>query len=137
MTTTAADLSRDTGLSSDTGSAVCSLQITGMTCASCVRRIEKTLNRLDGVAEAQVNLATEVATVTYDPGTVGLDDLLRTVAATGYGAAPRQEPNESRVTGPTAATPADDGDTAVRDRELHRMKRTWQVTLATGLGSWA
>ena len=43
------------------------LQIGGMTCASCVTRIEKSLNKLDGVTDARVNLATEIASVTYRP----------------------------------------------------------------------
>ena len=64
-----------------------------MTCASCVRRIEKSLTKVDGVAGAQVNLATEVATVTYDPQTVALDELIGVVTAAGYGATPKQEMN--------------------------------------------
>ena len=44
-----------------------SFPVTGMTCASCVRRIEKALNRVEGVQEASVNLATEKARVLYDP----------------------------------------------------------------------
>jgi P-type Cu+ transporter len=43
------------------------LPITGMTCASCVRRVEKALEKVDGVTRASVNLATERATVAYDP----------------------------------------------------------------------
>jgi len=42
-----------------------SLTIDGMTCASCVGRVEKALNGVEGVMEAQVNLATERATVTF------------------------------------------------------------------------
>ncbi len=60
------------------------LAITGMTCASCVARVEKKLGKLDGVT-ASVNLATEKAHVTY-PVTVSHDDLVRTVEASGYGA---------------------------------------------------
>ncbi len=64
------------------------LAITGMTCASCVSRVEGKLNALDG-AEATVNLATEKARVTYaDPQTI--DDLVAAVAKTGYKAAPVQ-----------------------------------------------
>ena len=51
------------------------LPIEGMTCASCVARVEKTLNRLDGV-HASVNLATELATVDYDPALAAPDDLV-------------------------------------------------------------
>jgi Cu+-exporting ATPase len=61
------------------------LAITGMTCASCANRIERKLNKLDGVT-ASVNYATEKAKVTY-PGTVSTDELLRTVEAAGYAAA--------------------------------------------------
>ena len=58
------------------------LTIDGMTCASCVARVEKKLNRLDGVT-ASVNLATETATVSF-PETVTLDDLIAAVEHAGY-----------------------------------------------------
>ena len=61
------------------------LPITGMTCASCANRIERRLNRLDGVS-ASVNYATERATVDFDPGAVAADDLVAAVAAEGYSA---------------------------------------------------
>ncbi|MBM6544702.1 cadmium-translocating P-type ATPase [Janibacter sp. YIM B02568] len=60
------------------------LAITGMTCASCVARVEKRLGKLDGVT-ASVNLATERAHVTY-PATMTPDELVQTVEASGYGA---------------------------------------------------
>ena len=59
-----------------------SLSIGGMTCASCVARVEKKLSKLDGVS-ASVNLATESARVTA-PSTVSVDDLLAAVARAGY-----------------------------------------------------
>jgi len=59
------------------------LPITGMTCASCANRIERKLNKLDGVS-ATVNYATEKATVDYDPGVAKPDDLLGAVEAAGY-----------------------------------------------------
>ncbi len=62
------------------------LAISGMTCASCAMRIEKKLNRLDGVV-ATVNYATEKATVEL-PESLTVDDLVHTVEAVGYGAAP-------------------------------------------------
>ena len=83
--TTTADPTPDTGRVGVADAVVCTLEITGMTCASCVRRIEKKLNEVDGVEVASVNLATEVATVTYDSSTVGLDELISTVNAAGYG----------------------------------------------------
>ncbi len=69
------------------------LDISGMTCASCAARIEKKLNKLDGV-QASVNYATETATVLYSP-LLTIDDLIKTVENTGYGAAlpqPQAEP---------------------------------------------
>ncbi len=58
--------------------------VEGMTCASCVNRIERYLRKVDGVTEANVNLATESASVTFDPARVSLEDLGRAVEAAGY-----------------------------------------------------
>ena len=72
------------------------LTIGGMTCASCAARIEKKLNRLDGVT-ATVNYATDKATVSIDPGHgVSPDQLVAVVEGLGYGASlPRTEPDPS------------------------------------------
>ncbi len=63
------------------------LVVTGMTCAACAARIEKKLNRIDGVS-ASVNYATERAHVQFDPAVVGPDELVAAVEAVGYGALP-------------------------------------------------
>jgi P-type Cu+ transporter len=63
------------------------MQITGMTCAACAARIEKGLGRLEGVDQANVNLALERATVTYDPEKVSPEALEAKVEALGYGVA--------------------------------------------------
>src|SRR5215207_2298974 len=63
------------------------LPITGMTCASCADRVERKLNRLDGVS-ATVNFATEKAAVDYDPAIAQPEDLLGAVEAAGYRAVP-------------------------------------------------
>jgi len=81
-----------------------SLAVGGMTCASCAARIEKKLNRLDGVT-ASVNYATETATVSYDPAVVTPEDLVKTVEATGYtaalpSAAPPEPNDEADETAP-------------------------------------
>jgi Cu+-exporting ATPase len=60
------------------------LPIEGMTCASCVAHVEKALNKLPGVVEVNVNLATEKARVTFVSGTTGLGDFKRAVAEAGY-----------------------------------------------------
>ncbi|EHN10049.1 Lead cadmium zinc and mercury transporting ATPase [Patulibacter medicamentivorans] len=59
------------------------LPVQGMTCASCANRIERKLNKLDGV-QATVNYATEKAAVSFDPATVDPQLLLETVEAAGY-----------------------------------------------------
>ena len=63
------------------------LEIGGMTCTSCAARVQKKLNKLDGVVLANVNYATELASVAYHPGHVRPPDLVRTVEAAGYTAA--------------------------------------------------
>ena len=68
-----------------TGPEHVELPITGMTCASCAARVEKRLNRLEGVA-ATVNYATETATVDFDPSRVAPEGLVEAVEAAGYGA---------------------------------------------------
>ena len=88
------------------------LSIGGMTCASCVARVEKKLNKLDGVS-ASVNLATESARITA-PSAVSVDDLLATVARAGYTGAllDTASPEESSASEaspagePASATPA-------------------------------
>ncbi|OII69160.1 cation-translocating P-type ATPase [Streptomyces sp. CC77] len=92
------------------------LAIGGMTCASCAARIEKKLNRMDGV-EATVNYATEKAKVAYRGADVSVQDLIATVEATGYTA---REPE------PTAPSPTADGgrgDTAEDDPELTALRQ--------------
>src|SRR5579871_1295111 len=61
-----------------------SLPIGGMTCASCVRRVEKALARVPGVRDARVNLATERASVAYDPAMATLDQIAAAIATAGY-----------------------------------------------------
>ena len=106
-----------------------SLEIGGMTCASCVGRVQKALNRVEGVVEVSVNLATETAQVVHDD-TVGTDDLTAAVAKAGYTATVRgSRPQEHRT---PDLEPTDDPDRA-RDAELGRLEHRWQVALTTGL----
>ncbi len=63
------------------------LPITGMTCASCVATIEKGLSKLPGVSRASVNLASEKASIEYDPSKVDTKALIDTISDVGYGVA--------------------------------------------------
>ena len=59
--------------------------IEGMTCASCSSAVERTLNKLEGVDLAQVNLATETATISFDEGSLDLERIKAAVKRIGYG----------------------------------------------------
>jgi P-type Cu+ transporter len=87
------------------------LPIEGMTCSSCAGRVEKSLNKLEGV-EATVNFATERATVDFDPERVAPEALVEAVEGVGYSAAlPAPEAGED-------AAPAADPTAALRQRLL-------------------
>ncbi len=74
------------------------LPIEGMTCASCVLRVEKTLKKVEGVQEANVNLATEKVTLTFDPTKVEFPNLARAVDEAGYKLlVPAEKPSEGRA----------------------------------------
>jgi Cu+-exporting ATPase len=109
----------------------CTLDIGGMTCASCVRRIEKALRKVDGVTDARVNLATEVASISYAPELIRVEDLTRAVERAGY-TATLHGPQPPAGSQPAPSGP-DDRD-AEKDQEMATLKRRWQVALATGLG---
>ncbi|BBC36198.1 Carbonate dehydratase [Streptomyces graminofaciens] len=92
------------------------LTIGGMTCASCAARVEKKLNRMDGVT-ATVNYATEKAKVTYPVG-VGVSDLIATVVKTGYTA---EEP-------PPPAPPQQEEPAPEADPELASLRQRLTVS---------
>lgn len=72
-------------------------EITGMTCAACSTRVEKGLNKLDGVSIANVNLALERATVEYNPSIVSKTDIIKKVEALGYGAHIKEGENQQEA----------------------------------------
>ncbi|QNN51831.1 heavy metal translocating P-type ATPase [Nocardioides mesophilus] len=123
-----------------TGSSLtCTLDIGGMTCASCVGRVERALGKVDGVTEASVNLATETATVTFDPGNVEVAQLTAAVGKAGYVGTVRPAPSR---TGEDAAGPVEPATEqgrrdAERDAHIASLKRKWQVALTAGLGLMA
>ncbi|MET8577201.1 heavy metal translocating P-type ATPase [Streptomyces sp. NPDC005012] len=104
------------------------LLIGGMTCASCAARIEKKLNRMDGV-EATVNYATEKARVSYPEG-VSVEDLVATVVKTGYTAEPPPPPAPAETVRPAAT-----GEDAVQDDdpEVTALRTRFTVSAVLGL----
>jgi len=111
------------------------LPIAGMTCASCVRRVEKALNRVPGVQQASVNLATEKASVVFDSATVGLAQLEAAVEKAGYTVGP------VTVQFPPNQAESADADNDVHERmwqaEIDDLRRKWQVSLIAGLAMMA
>jgi len=93
------------------------LGVTGMTCAACVRRLERALQKLDGVLEAMVNLATERATVRYLPASVSLAQLKRAVREAGYG----------------VLEPGADLERQARQREIAHLRRMTLLAAAFAL----
>jgi Cu+-exporting ATPase len=68
-----------------------SLIVTGMTCSACAVKIEKKLNKLEGIESATVNLATENAKVAYDPEKIKTEDIIKTIENLGYHAIQKKE----------------------------------------------
>jgi len=60
--------------------------VTGMTCSACSARIEKNVNKTEGILEANVNLLTNSMTVKYDESLLSEEDIIKVVENTGYGA---------------------------------------------------
>ncbi len=106
---------RDSGYEVTT--AELSLGVTGMTCANCSARVERALRRVGGVLEANVNLATERASVRYLPSAVSAGQLKAAVRDAGYG-----------VLDVGGAADRVDAEQAARQRELDRQRR--QLLLA-------
>jgi Cu+-exporting ATPase len=94
------------------------LPIVGMTCASCVSRVERALRRPPGVLDVSVNLATEKATVTYVPGQATRDDLVAAVRASGYDVVDESAP--ATEAGAWGAADAEEAARAASYRALRR-----------------
>ena len=103
------------------------LDLEGMTCASCAMRIEKGLKKVPGVTDANVNLATEQATVTYDPNQTGLEQMVQKVDAVGYKAtpqaAPLQQPALATAASAVATTPGAQVSTLPQEHELSKRRQ--------------
>jgi len=102
------------------------LPITGMTCASCVMRVEKALKKSAGVLDATVNLATERASVTVAPGVADLASLTAAVEAAGYGVI-------APAAGDANTAEGEDAETLARRAELADKRRKLIVAVAFGL----
>ena len=114
------------------------LPVAGMTCASCVNRIERFLNKTPGVEEATVNLATEMATIRYLPEMAGRAELVGAIEAAGYEVKPSALVEPSADDGGSAADAleaAQVAEEAERARELRLMLT--QSLVAIGIAAAA
>lgn len=107
------------------------LPIDGMTCASCVRRVEKSLAKLPGVETVAVNLATEQASVRYNPALVNAADFRQAVEKAGYGI--RAEAQRRAATTDAAEESPTDAEAARRRKDLSALRLKFIVSLAAGV----
>jgi Cu+-exporting ATPase len=91
------------------------LPVQGMTCASCVNRVQTALDQVPGVIHASVNFATERATVVYSSGQATVEDLATAIASAGYKIL---EIDEEQFV---------DEEKAVRETEFKRLKRKFYL----------
>jgi Cu+-exporting ATPase len=113
-------LIRDIGY--DVATAKADLPITGMTCANCAMTIERTLKRLDGVVGANVNLASERASVEYLPGAISLVAIQQAIRDVGYD-----------VVVPGEGEAAEDVERAAREAEVRDQTRKFWIGVAFAL----
>jgi Cu+-exporting ATPase len=106
-----------------------------MTCASCVRRVERALTKVPGVSEAAVNLATEKATVVFDPERADVGSLVGAVERSGYGVRPEARTVRAGAPATRGSSLTGDQDLAAeRDRGIADLGRKALVSLAVGIG---
>ncbi len=116
-------------MSNDQSIQTLTLPVEGMTCASCVLRVEKTLKKIDGVQEANVNLATEKVTLTFDPSKVQLDTLTRAVDEAGYKlVVPAEQPSEASTRSPSRPS---EGLTTLKREFIFSAVLTLPITLVS------
>src|SRR5919106_6803900 len=109
------------------------LPVVGMTCASCVNRIERFLSRADGVADASVNLATERATVRFDPALIDRTGIVAAIQAAGYDVrADASAATDAATVGDAGASASEDAEEARRAAEQRTLLLS--ALAATGIG---
>ncbi len=111
------------------------LPIEGMTCASCVNRIERFLRKTPGVQDASVNLATELATIVYLPDVAGRADLVGAVEAAGY--AIRERPTVADHEAPASLAEERTADDVARAREARVLLVQAVVSIGVALSIMA
>lgn len=109
------------------------LPVTGMTCASCVRRIERALTKVEGVRESAVNLATERARVVFDPAVTDFEALKHAIERAGYRVGSEFGVPRSAEAGAGAEL----GTQNAEQRERAALRLRFSVSLVAGLAMMA
>ena len=108
---------------------IASLQVTGMSCASCVANVQAAVEALPGVAGVVVNLATSSARVEYSPDITSVSEIIKTIKDLGYGATEKVEGQADL-----------DREKEVREKEIQRQRLnliiSWSVGLLVMLGTF-
>jgi Cu+-exporting ATPase len=113
------------GMSAETATTSLTLQVTGMTCAACQARVQRALTKTPGVEDASVNLMTNAASVSYDPGVTSPQNLVEAIRATGYGA---ELPTPGRTTADTRQA-----EDSVRAAEFNALRTKAIVSFVAGI----
>ena len=129
-----ARLSRPSGSDEGAGGGEVALSVEGMTCASCVNRVEKALLKVPGVESAAVNLATEKAHVIVGPADgPGIEDLRAAVEKAGYRVGGVEEPRRRASSGRDLTEPGVDPRDRERETGLKNLRNKWIVSLVLGV----
>ena len=110
-----------------------SLPVEGMTCASCVNRIERFLTKTPGVESASVNLATEVATIRYLPDVTGRVELVGAIEAAGYDVRTRPEPGADDAPASLVETLSEDDLEKARATRALLRRAVVSIAVAAGI----
>jgi P-type Cu+ transporter len=105
------------------------LPVEGMTCASCVARVEKTLKKVDGVEVANVNLATEAVTLSYDSSKTELNVLAAAVEHAGYKLVVPQQRDALRVSQLQASSPSEGSLESRQEKSYRQLKHEFLISL--------
>ncbi len=100
------------------------LPVTGMTCAACAARIERSLAKAEGVEEASVNLATERAMVRFDPSVTAIDKIVETIRDAGY---------DAIIPAPVKSISGEDEQSRIRREEYDKLQRKFWIALVLAI----
>ena len=97
--------------------------ITGMSCSACSSRVEKAVNKLDGIDKASVNLLTNSMQASYDENVVSEQDIIQAVVDAGYGASPAEGGSQKQAGAPQKSA----SDIAKEEMKSMKHRLIWSI----------